>query len=148
MNWKCILIGGVVFMVVTFAASMATGPLIHNGILDPHYTANASFWQPALVQDPPDMAAMMPTWLLNSLIVSLIIAWLYCRFGGCLDGPGWKRGANFGFSIALLGAGMYLGMSGVFYLPYQIWLWWAIDGLILYTIGGAAMGWATARWGD
>jgi len=146
MNLKGIIIGGIVFFVVTFVASMATGPVIHEGVLDPHYMANESFWQPALAQDPPDLAAMMPTWLLNSLIVSLIVAWLYCRFRGSLDGPDWKRGANFGFSIGILGAAIYLAMSGVFNLPYQIWLWWAIEGLVLYVIGGAAMGWAAGKW--
>ena len=146
MNFKGIIIGGVVFMIVTFAASMATGPVIHEGMLDPYYMANESFWQPALVQDPPDMAAMMPTWLLNSLIISLIVAWLYTRFGGALDGPDWKRGANFGISVGILLAGAYLGMSGVFNLPYQIWMWWSIEGIVLYAIGGAAMGWAVGKW--
>lgn len=146
MNWKCIIIGGLVFWVVTFAASMGTGVVIHEGILDPHYRANESFWLPALAQDPPDMAAVMPTWLLNSFIVSLVIGWIYCRFRECLDGSGWKRGANFGVTLAILTGGLYLSMSGVFNLPYQIWLWWAIDGLVLYAIGGAAMGWATEKW--
>ena len=69
-----------------------------------------------------------------------------CRFRRCLDGPGWKRGANFGLSIGPLVSGFYLAMSGIFDLPYQIWLWWAVDALILYAIGGAAMGWATGKW--
>jgi len=29
----------------------------------------------------------------------------------------------------------------------MMWLWWAVDGFVMFVIGGAAMGWAAERWG-
>jgi hypothetical protein len=39
----------------------------------------------------------------------------------------------------------YLGSSGLFDLPLAIWIWWGIDGLIIYLVGGVALGWAGHR---
>ena len=74
MNWKLIIIGGIVFWLVTNILGMfVTGILIHEKILDPVYQANESFWLPELRQDPPDMAALMPQWLLTSFVSSLVV---------------------------------------------------------------------------
>ena len=148
MNWKCIIVGAIVFFVVTNILGMAvTGPIIHERILDASYTANASFWRPELTQDPPDMAALMPMWLLNGFIFSLVVAGLYCCFRACLSGAEWKRGMKFCLSLAIFSAVTLLAWSGVFNLPSNIWLWWAIDGLITFTLAGIVMGWAVGKWG-
>jgi hypothetical protein len=148
MNWKCIIIGAIVFFIVTNILGMfVSGTIIHEGILDPIYMANQSFWRPELNQDPPDMAALMPMWMLNSFISSLIVAGLYCCYRGCLSGPEWKRGMIFCFSLAIFYCGTLLAFSGVFNLPGKLWLWWAIDGLVIYSIGGLGMGWVVGRWG-
>jgi hypothetical protein len=148
MNWKCIIVGAIVFFVVTNILGMfVSGPIIHEGILDAAYTANESFWRPELTLDPPDMAALMPMWLLNGFIVSLIVAWLYCCFRRCLRGAEWKRGMKFCLCLSIFGTGMILAWSGVFNLPSKIWLWWAIDGLVIYALGGIALGWAVGKWG-
>jgi hypothetical protein len=147
MKWKCIIIGGLVFWLVANVLSFATGPIIHQGALDADYRANSAFWRPELSQDPPDMAALMPVWLLNSLIVSLIVAWLYCRCR-CGDGPGWRRGMGFCLGLGIFACGSYLAMSGVFNLPSRIWIFWGIEALIIYLVAGAAMGWAVGKWGE
>ena len=148
MNWKCIIVGAIVFFIVTNILGMlVSGPLIHEGVLDAAYMANESFWRPELTQDPPDMGALMPMWLMNGFIFSLIVAGLFCCFRPCLKGAEWKRGMMFGLCLAIFGAGMNLAWSGVFNLPAQIWIWWAIDGLVSYLIGGGAMGWAVGKWG-
>jgi hypothetical protein len=147
MKWKCILIGGLVFWLMSNVLSFGTGALIHEGALKADYQANSAFWLPELNQDPPDMAALMPTWLLNSLIVSLIVGWLYCCCR-CGEGAGWRRGLGFGFGIGVFVCGTYLAMSGVFNLPAKIWIFWGVEGLIIYTLGGAVMGWAVAKWGE
>ena len=59
-NIKVILLGGLAMYVAEFLLSMATGGVIHEGILTELYQANASFWRPELNQQPPDMAALMP----------------------------------------------------------------------------------------
>ena len=146
MKWKCIIIGGLVFWIVTNILGFATGPIIHNGVLKAPYQDNASFWVPELREDPPDMAALMPIWLLNSLILSLVVAWLYCRCR-CCDGPGWKCGLYFGLGLAIFICALYRSWSGVFDLPSTIWIWWCVETVIMYVIGGAAMGWAVAKWG-
>ena len=60
MNVKLILVGGIVFYAAQMIVSFATGPLLHEGILDEVYKAYAQFWRPELIQEPPDMAALMP----------------------------------------------------------------------------------------
>lgn len=145
MNWKAVVIGGLVFWIVTNVVGIVvTGPVIHEGILDPVYQANESFWLPELRQDSLDRAALMPQWLLNSLIFSLIVAGIYSCVHSSFSGAGWKKGMMWGLCVGFLVAGVTWSWSGVFNLPTQMWVWWIIDGLILFLVGGAAMGWATA----
>ena len=148
MNWKCIIIGAIVFFIVANILGMfVSGPIVHEGILDEAYGANASFWRPELTQEPPDMGALMPTWLLNSFIVSLIVAGLYCCFRGCLNGAEWQRGMKWCVCLAIFACGMHLAWSGIFNLPGTIWLWWCIDILVIYAIAGSVMGWCVGKWG-
>ena len=140
MNWKLIVVGGLVFYAVMLVLSFVTGPIIHEGILDPYYMANESFWQPALTQDPPDMAAMMPRWITTGILTSLVLAAIYGCVRSAFSGPGWKKGLSFGLILAGFNVCLILGWSGVFYLPNQIWFWWAAEGFIYYLIGGAALG--------
>ncbi len=37
MNWKLVIIGGIVFYAATFVISLITGPLIHEGVLESTY---------------------------------------------------------------------------------------------------------------
>lgn len=149
MNWKAVIIGGLVFWIVTNIVGMfGTGLIIHEGILDPIYRANESFWLPELRQDPPDMAVLLPTWLLNSLINSLIVAGIYVCVHSSFSGSGWKKGLMWGLCVGILIGSTTWSWSGVFDLPTKMWVWWIIDGLILFSVGGAAMGWATARFAE
>jgi len=144
--WKAVIIGGIVFWIVTNIFGMfGTGILIHEKILDPIYRANESFWVPELRQDPPDMAALMPKWLINSLISSLIVSGIYVCVHSSFSGAGWKKGLMWGLCLGFFAGAMVWSWGGLFDLPAKMWVWLVIDGLILYPIGGAAMGWATAR---
>ena len=97
MNWKLIIIGALAFWLVTNVIGfLGTGWIIHDRILDPIYRANESFWIPPLRQDPPDMAAVMPQWLLTSLLSSLVVAGIYSRVHTSFNGPGWKKGPQLG----------------------------------------------------
>lgn len=99
MNWKLIIIGGIVFWLVTNILGMfVSAPLIHEKVLDPVYQANESFWRPELRQDPPDMAALMPQWMLTSFVSSLLVAGIDSLVGGSFSGPGWSRGLKGGFA--------------------------------------------------
>ena len=146
MNIKAIVVGALVLWLVTNLIGMfGTGLVIHDTMLKPLYKANSSFWLPALNQDPPDMAALLPNWLLVSLINSFVVAGIYSCVRTSFKGPGWKRGLTWGFSLGIFVFIYTFGFSGVFNLPLSIFVWWGIDGLILFTIGGAAMGWATEK---
>ena len=147
MNWKLIVVCTVVFWLVSNIFGMfVTGYFIHEKILDPEYQATEEFWQPALRQDPPDVGAMMPRWLLNSFLSSLVIAGIYSCVRGSFNGPGWKKGATYGFCIALFTAATYNAWSGVFHLPGKIWIWWIIDTFIVFLIASTLMGWAGDKW--
>jgi len=146
MNGKLILIGGLAFWIATWIVSMATGPLIHNGILLADYQALSTFWRPELMEQPPDMAALMPRWITTGLILSFIVAGLYGVVRGAIAGSGWLRGAKYGFGVSLVVVCVMLSYSGVFNLPDKIWAWWAVDTFAMYVIGGAALGWVADRW--
>jgi len=148
MNWKSVVIGGLVFYVVMFIVSMATGPIVHEGILDPLYMANESFWRPELTQDPPDMAALMPRWIAVGLISSIIMAALYGFVQSAFTGPGWKRGLFFGLGISIIFSLLAAGWSGVFNLPEKIWVVWSLESFVYYLPGGAALGWVVGKLGS
>ncbi len=146
MNTKAIVVGTLVFWLVTNLLGMfVTGFLIHSMILKPTYQATQSFWLPALNQDPPDMAALLPHWLLVALAMSLVVAGIYSCVRSSFKGPGWKRGLTWGLSLGIFIFVYTFSLSGVFNLPLSMFVWWGIDGLLAFTIGGAAMGWATEK---
>ena len=140
MNWKLIVVGGIVLYIVMLAVSMITGPLIHNGVLVDDYRANESFWRPELNEDPPDMAALMPRWITTGVLTSLILAAIYGWIRPAL-GKGWIAGLKFGVVVSLFGAASIAGFSGVFNLPDSIWIWWAVEQPMYYLPGGAVLGW-------
>ena len=145
MNWKLVFGGGLVYYVVQFAVSMATGPIVHNGILMDAYRATAAFWRPELNQDPPDMAALMPRWILTGLVAALLSAAVYGWVRAALTGPGWLKGAKFGLIVFIFSTCAILAWSGVFNLPERIWFWWWVESVVYFVIGGAALGWFAER---
>ena len=145
MNWKLILIGGVVLYVAMFAVSFITGPVIHDGLLKETYQATAGFWRPALMQQPMDVAALLPRWVTTGLIGSFIVAGIYGQVRSTFTGPGWQRGLKYGFVLFLLIASVFLSLSGFFNLPDNLWLWWCVDSLIGYLVGGAVLGWVADK---
>lgn len=148
MNTRRTLVGAVGFWLVTNLLGMfVTGFIIHQAILEPIYRANESFWRPELNQVPPDMTSLMPYWLLTSFLLSLVVAGIYSCVESSFSGPAWKKGLTWGLSLGIFMFFAGLGYSGVFNLPLTLWLWWGIDGIIVYTLGGAAMGWTAERFG-
>ena len=140
MNWKLIIIGGIAYYAAAFIVSMAGGVFIHEGVLDEAYRATESFWRPELRQDPPDMASLMPMWIATGLITSFVFAGIYGVFRKGLSGPAWQRGLKFGVAAWLLNASAMAAWSGVFNLPYNIWLWWAVDAVIYTLVGAIVLG--------
>ncbi len=145
MNWKLIIVGAILFYVATFVVSFATGPLIHQGVLMPIYQAHAQFWRPELNETPPNMAALLPYWITTGLIGALIIAGIYGHVRSAFTGAGWLRGLKYGLVVFLFSCTFSLGMSGAFNLPSTIWLWWGVDSLVSYLVGGAVLGWIAEK---
>lgn len=140
MNWKIVVLGGLAFFVTTFVGSMITGAVIHTGILEAAYKANSVFWRPELRGDEPDMAALMPEWILSGIVMGLVVGAIYSFIRPAFGGAGWKKGLSFGLLLAAFTAAYHLSLSGVFDLPGNIWGWWSIDALILFALGGAVLG--------
>jgi len=145
MNWKIIIIGGIAYYVSQFILSFITGPLLHEGLLDPLYQANSQFWRPELNQDPPDMAALLPRWIATGLIASFIHAGIYGQIRGAFTGASWQKGLKFGVVVFLIYATVSVGWSGIFNLPDAIWGWWIAEGLLYYLLGGAVLGWVAQK---
>lgn len=135
MNWKIVLLGGLAYYVTIFIGSFVTGQVIHEGILDAPYRATSEFWRPELVQDPPDMAALMPMWMFNGLIGALVVAAIFSWIRPAFAGPAWKKGLSYGIVLSAFAATINLGWSGVFDLPGEIWFWWVIEMTLLFVIG-------------
>ena len=145
LNFKTIIIGGIVFYAVSFVFGMISGYFIHEGVLEQMYKATSEYWRPELQQDPPDMAALMPRWIAVGLVVSLVYAGIYDNIRGALNGSGLIKGLKFGFLLGLLSACFIAGFSGVFNLPEMIWVWWNIEALVVYLVGGAVLGLAVGK---
>ena len=145
MNWKLIIVGGLVFYAVMFVISIPSGMIVHEGILDPYYIDNQEFWRPELNQDPPDMAALMPRWIGTGLLTTFIFAGLYGWLRPGLSGAPWKKGLKFGAILSIIGCCFMAGWSGVFNLPEKIWMWWGLEQFLYYLPGGAALGWVAQK---
>ena len=144
-NIKVIVVGGLAMYVAQFLLGILTGPFIHEGVLAEAYQANASFWRPELNQDPPDMAALMPRWIATGLIAAFILAGIYDNIRSAFKGGSAIRGMKFGFILFLFSACLSAGWSGVFNLPEMIWVWWNVEALVIYLVGGAVLGWTVAK---
>jgi len=145
LNFKTIIVGGVVFYAVQWVFGMISGIVIHEGVLEPLYKATTEYWRPELTQDPPDMAALMPRWIATGLIMSFLFAGIYDNIRDAFDGSGVIKGLKFGFVLALIGGAMSAGWSGVFNLPETIWVWWVAEGFFIYSLSGAALGWYVGK---
>jgi|GEM_PF-931731 len=148
LDWKVIVGGGLLMYVVEFIAGFITGPLIHEGVLDPYYIATAEFWRPELQQDPPDMAALMPRWITTGILIAFVHAGIYDNIRSALNGSGLIQGLKFGLLLALINAMFGAAFSGVFNLPNAIWGWWTLDWFIVYPLGGLALGWFAGKFGS
>lgn len=146
LNWKIIIGGGILMYIVQFIGGMITGMLIHEGVLEPIYDATAQFWRPELIQDPPDMAALMPRWIGVGILTAFIHAAIYDNIRSAFDGSGLMRGLKFGLMMAVIFAMFGAAFSGVFNLPGAIWGWWALEGFLIYPLGGLALGWFVAKY--
>ena len=144
-NIKLILLGGLFYYVLQFLISMVSGGLIHEGILDPIYRSVPEFWRPELNQDPPDMAALMPRWITVGLVGAFIGVFIWDNIRAALSGSNVIKGLKFGIIMGLFYASVGAGFSGIFNLPEAIWFWWSIEGFILFTIAGMALGWITPK---
>ena len=141
LNFKTIIVGGIIFYAVQWILGMMTGIVIHNGVLEPLYKATTEYWRPELTQDPPDMAALMPRWIATGLLMTFIFAGIYDNIRDAFDGSGIVKGLKFGFVLSLIYGATAAGWSGIFNLPETIWLWWVAEGFFLYCISGVALGW-------
>ena len=140
MNFKLIIVGGIAMYAVMFVISMATGPLIHEGLLDAMYADHSEFWRPELRQDPPDMAALMPRWILVGLVTSCVMAGVYGAVHKAFEGRGWTKGLRFGVVVSIVACCFCAEWSGLFALPDSLWVIWGLETFLYYVPGGAVLG--------
>jgi hypothetical protein len=134
--------------IAQFVGSFITGAFIHQGVLEPLYDATAQFWRPELNQDPPDIAALIPRWISVGILTAFIHAAIYDNIRSAFDGSGLIRGLKFGLMMAVIFAMFGAAFSGVFNLPDAIWGWWALEGFLIYPLGGLVLGWFVAKYGS
>jgi len=105
LNFKAIIVGGIIFYAVQWILGMISGIVLHEGVLEPLYKATTEFWRPELTQDPPDMAALMPRWIATGLIMTFIFAGIYDNIPDL-----WRHGS--GLVRRFQPAGKHLGVVG------------------------------------
>ena len=49
------------------------------------------------------------------------------------------------FVLSLIYGATAAGWSGVFNLPETIWAWWVVEGLVIYCLSSAALGWFVGK---
>lgn len=140
LNPKVIVAGGLAMYVAQWILSMLSGPFIHEGILTELYIQTQAFWRPELNQQPPDMVALLPRWITIGFIAALIQAAIYDNVRSAFDGSGLVKGLKFGLVVFLFHLCFSAGWSGVFNLPEMIWVWWNIEFLVMFLVGGAVLG--------
>ena len=145
LNLKVIIVAGLAMYAVQWVVGFVTGPLIHEGVLAEPYQATAAFWRPELMQDPPDMAALMPRWITTGLIGAFILAAIFDNIRGGLNGSTALRGLKYGVILFLVNTVISAAWSGVFNLPDLIWMWWTAESLLYYLVGGYVLGWVTGK---
>lgn len=141
MSARFIVLGGLAYFVVANIVGAVTGQLIHGegGFLEALYRANEAMWRPELNQKPPDLGALMPLWISVGLINSLIVAAVYNLFANAMRGGPIANGLRFGAGAGLIMIGLYASYFGIFALPATIWVTWAIEGLVIYSLGGITL---------
>lgn len=144
-NIKLILLGGLAYYATQWLVSMISGFVIHEGVLDSVYRAVPEFWRPELNEDPPNMGALMPLWITTGLIGAFVGVFIFDNIRAALGGSAVIKGVKFGFLMALFYASICAGFNGIFNVPETIWAWWAIEGFIIFMIGGAVLGWVTPK---
>lgn len=90
----------------------------------------------------------MPRWIATGMLSAFLQAGIYDNIRTAFNGTGIIKGLKFGVLIALLFAGFGLAYSGVFNLPNAIWGWWALEGFIVYPLGGLILGWFAGKFGS
>lgn len=145
LSWKLVLLGGLAFYAAQWVIAMATGPLIHDGVLKSSYQETASFWRPELMQDPPDMVALLPFWIATGLVSAFALAAIYGLVRPAFAGAGWKKGLKYGLMLAVFGLCWNLGYSGMFDLPYDIWTWWTVELFVFFPLSGIVLGWVAQK---
>ncbi|WP_394831510.1 hypothetical protein LVJ94_33865 [Pendulispora rubella] len=138
MNWKIVVIGGVVFAVVFFISTILGVPLFHAGILAPIYKAHAQFWRPGFLD--PNEGNLLPRALGTGLVRGLVLAGVYDWLRAYLKGPGWLRGVKYGALLWVFGAMVILLWTVMFNLPDVLFFYWMLESLFEELLAGAALG--------
>ena len=137
-NLKIILLGGLAYYIAQFVVSMLTGPFIHEGVLVELYVAHSMFWRPELVSD--NMGDLLPRWIATGIVASFFQVTIYDNIRYALSGGHAIKGIKFGLISFVFYACFSAGWSGIFNLPEAVWIWWNIEALAIFVIGGAVLG--------
>ena len=144
-NLKVILLSGLALYAVMFVIGMVSGMVLHEGVLEPIYKAHQEFWRPELNAEPPDMAGLMPRWITVGLLMAFLWAAIYDNIRSAFDGSAVVKGMKFGVVLGLIYGSAAAGWSGIFNLPDALWFWWSLEGFFNYIVGGAVLGWVSAK---
>jgi len=91
------------------------------------------------------MAALLPVWITTGLISAFIMAAILDNIRSALDGSGLLKGVKFGVIAFLFSVCFSAGWSGVFNLPREIWIWWNVEAIVIFVVGGTVLGYTTEK---
>jgi hypothetical protein len=131
-----VIAGGLVFAVITFLINMGFAMLTMNYYTMPDYFAVWSKIMMPTAGPPPmsfDIIALAFNWIGGMIFVAV-----YLTMRGVFeDKPAWKKGAIFGALIFLVATiPNMLSMYILINLPAGLLVWWTLQSLIGYLLGG------------
>jgi len=137
-NIKLVLLGGIAYFLIAQIIGAISGPLVHGpgGALEATYQMYSAMWRPELNATPPDLMALMPLWLTTAAINSLIVAAVFDLIRPSLPGGAVAQGLRFGITVGLIMVGLFGLYFGIFALPAKVWIFWGVEGLLTYSVGG------------
>lgn len=150
MNIKFVLLGGIAYFLVTQIIGAISGSLVHGpgGALEATYKTYAAMWRPELNATPPDLMALMPLWLTTAAVNALLVAAVFDLIRTSLSGGAVAQGLRFGLTVSLIMVGLYGLYFGIFALPPKVWIFWGVEGLLSYCLGGIGLAWVGAKFNE
>ncbi|MBU1625796.1 hypothetical protein KKB18_00325 [bacterium] len=134
MNWRKIIICGVLVWIVNFLIGWVTCGCLFNWV----YELPPDIWKdPETMKSGVTLMGLFLTGILSALIFAGVFAFIYKG----IPGTGIKKGVIYGFIVWLVGALSGIASMGFFMtIATTVLIYWIVQALVMNIINGAVIG--------